>query len=435
MKPACRITHSQISAGTCPWCESPVGDGDSMQTSLETVWNIAAVSAALDDPDAEVRLMTVTNIFRDGPPAVVAVPLLAKALADPVQEIRRDVEHGLTHLGQNLTADDVRRIEQQIPHPQHELGLRILALGYYFIGQRESVSALDKRHQHIFWLISNAPNSESAGSPEASIQESVGQAYETAKNLWLAQIDSHPEDTKVLGNAARFFLIHDRELSETLLKKACDLEPANPEWSERLGQLYSLGSGRKTPESQVNARHALREYRRAERIRSEAETGDAGTCDPEVKKTQQLLERINYLPHLAAAAYDARELQVAKNYATELLSAAASSDLPEFFRNDGNAIHHGNLVLGKVALQNGDLDQARERLIACAGTTGSPQLGSFGPNMSLAKELLERGERDVVLEFFELCAKFWEHGSDTLMEWTHQVRAGEMPDFGGNLRY
>lgn len=27
--------------------------------------------------------------------------------------------------------------------------------------------------------------------------------------------------------------------------------------------------------------------------------------------------------------------------------------------------------------------------------------------MALAKELLERGEKDIVLEYFALCAEFW----------------------------
>jgi len=32
---------------------------------------------------------------------------------------------------------------------------------------------------------------------------------------------------------------------------------------------------------------------------------------------------------------------------------------------------------------------------------------SFGPNVSLAKDLLEKGERDTVVEYFEACKKFW----------------------------
>jgi hypothetical protein len=63
------------------------------------------------------------------------------------------------------------------------------------------------------------------------------------------------------------------------------------------------------------------------------------------------------------------------------------------------------------------------------------RLNSFGPNMSLAKELLKQGERDVVLEFFTRCGTFWESGTDRLQEWTSQVQKGVIPDFGANLRY
>lgn len=64
---------------------------------------------------------------------------------------------------------------------------------------------------------------------------------------------------------------------------------------------------------------------------------------------------------------------------------------------------------------------------------GAPTLNSFGPNMSLAKELLERGEREVVLEFFELCRTFWECEEGRLDTWSDDVRRGEIPNFGANL--
>jgi hypothetical protein len=67
---------------------------------------------------------------------------------------------------------------------------------------------------------------------------------------------------------------------------------------------------------------------------------------------------------------------------------------------------------------------------------GSAVLGSFGPNMVLAKELLERKERQVVLEYFNLCGAFSEIEKDGLLQqWTEQVKAGKIPDFGGNLAY
>jgi len=62
-------------------------------------------------------------------------------------------------------------------------------------------------------------------------------------------------------------------------------------------------------------------------------------------------------------------------------------------------------------------------------------MNSFGPNMSLARDLLEQGERDVVLQYFDLCRNFWKMGQDQLDHWTKDVKAGNMPDFGANLVY
>lgn len=72
-------------------------------------------------------------------------------------------------------------------------------------------------------------------------------------------------------------------------------------------------------------------------------------------------------------------------------------------------------------------------LLEAGRTPGSPQLSSFGPNMQLARELLEAGETRPVLEYFELCRKFWP--SPALDAWAAEVRAGQIPEFGANLKY
>ena len=102
-------------------------------------------------------------------------------------------------------------------------------------------------------------------------------------------------------------------------------------------------------------------------------------------------------------------------------------------RDYGDAVFRGNLVLGRIALHKGQLEAAKQYLIASARTTGSAVLGSFGPNMSLAKELLEQGEKEAVLEYFGLCASFWKN--DKLAAWAEQVNQGWIPDFGANLHY
>ena len=117
---------------------------------------------------------------------------------------------------------------------------------------------------------------------------------------------------------------------------------------------------------------------------------------------------------------------------TELLTLA------DAYRDDwyyGNAVHHGNLLLGRIALAQGDTTLAKVKLLAAGATPGSPQLNSFGPNMVLALELIQAGERAAVLEYLALCRRFWELGPATLDEWSHDVSAGREPRFGPHLGY
>src|SRR5207342_3430394 len=85
--------------------------------------------------------------------------------------------------------------------------------------------------------------------------------------------------------------------------------------------------------------------------------------------------------------------------------------------NYGNAIQDSNLVLGRIAVREGRIDDAKKHLLAAGASPGSPQMDSFGPNMSLAKDLLQKGERDVVLEYFELCRRFWRMHRGQLDQW------------------
>jgi hypothetical protein len=55
--------------------------------------------------------------------------------------------------------------------------------------------------------------------------------------------------------------------------------------------------------------------------------------------------------------------------------------------------------------------------------------------MSLAKDLLEKGERAAVLDFFVRCRSFWNMGQTKLDQWTAMVKGGGMPEFGANLVY
>jgi hypothetical protein len=93
------------------------------------------------------------------------------------------------------------------------------------------------------------------------------------------------------------------------------------------------------------------------------------------------------------------------------------------------------LVLGRLALRSGDREQAKRHLLEAGKTTGSPTLCSFGPNMMLAKELLEHGEREAVIQYLRLCGNFWYTNNHQTEQWIQEIEQGGVPDFGANLDY
>jgi hypothetical protein len=135
--------------------------------------------------------------------------------------------------------------------------------------------------------------------------------------------------------------------------------------------------------------------------------------------------RSSRLPEMALKAAALGQDEKAKAWAAELLASAKN---PKDW-NYGNAIHAGHSVLGLVALHSDDMGAARQELLAAGNTPGSPQLNSFGPNMVLASELLKKGERDTVLEYFELCRKFWKMGGPQLDSMSATVKQGGTPAF------
>jgi hypothetical protein len=142
--------------------------------------------------------------------------------------------------------------------------------------------------------------------------------------------------------------------------------------------------------------------------------------------------RMYALGRAAKAAVDAGHLDRAEAWTTELLELMPRHRSKPGY---GNAQQDSHSVLGRLALRRGDIDSAKAHLLKSGMTDGSPSLDSFGPNMKLAQELLEKGEREIVLQYFELCRAFWAMGGKDLDTWTADVEAGRMPEFGANLVY
>ncbi|MDB5350985.1 MAG: hypothetical protein JWN86_2232 [Planctomycetota bacterium] len=140
----------------------------------------------------------------------------------------------------------------------------------------------------------------------------------------------------------------------------------------------------------------------------------------------------------AKAASDAGDTDLATKYASELL--AKNTDKASW--NYGNVVYEANEILGLAALKKGDMASAKRYLIAAGRTPGSPQFDSFGPEMTLAQRLLDKGEKETVLEFLDLVAKFWatrkpgdsdkfaeldRRHAATIEGWKEEIRAGGKP--------
>lgn len=161
-------------------------------------------------------------------------------------------------------------------------------------------------------------------------------------------------------------------------------------------------------------------------------SGPSSSAVQKLASTKTPEERFYALDAAAKESFVVGNVEEARKYANELLTAAAK--FPGDW-NYGNAIQDGNLVLGRIALKEGHMTEAKQYLLKSAASKGSPQMNSFGPNLSLAKDLLEKGERDSVLEYFGLCRKFWTMGLKNLDDWSQAVKDGKVPDFGPNLLY
>lgn len=146
------------------------------------------------------------------------------------------------------------------------------------------------------------------------------------------------------------------------------------------------------------------------------------------------MNRFVNLPYAAKAALEAGQFQKAEAYAIEVLKLADTRASKKSTRLNprsavgiGTADFYGNFVLGRLALLRTDIRAAAGK------TTGDAALNSYGPNMSLAQELLKRGDlqsREDVIMFLQECKVFWRTSPNSIDSWTTSIRQNKTVDFG-----
>ena len=325
--------------------------------------------------------------------------LLSVCLVDNGMDV-----HELTMKGSRLTATDATALEAKLKDNPKDTDSRTMLLGYYF-GARFSDREMEQSHQqHVLWLVENSPEAKVLGLPYGELDPIRGrQAFQKAKVFWLKHLEVQPKNLAILGHTSKFFSRRNPAKTKELLERAHGIAPKDPEWPQELGQHYAMQMMRLSgDERREAAGEALKQFELAYELSDK-------------------LGRDSILPRLGKVAFAAGEMEKAKAFAAAMLEP--SDDKAEDW-NRGNKTHHGNNLLGQIALAAGNIEEAKEHLIKAAKTSGSPQLGSFGPNMQLADELLKAGEKEVVLKCFDLCEKFWDMGEEKLNAWRTSVKDG-----------
>jgi hypothetical protein len=322
----------------------------------------------------------------------------------------------LTIKGRKLSTEEAATLEEMLASDPRNLEARFTLIGYYSTRYDEPFR-LKKREQAL-WVIKNIPDSELLHNAVSVRLNPHEEGFEEAKKLWLKQLEAYKGNLVVLSNAVDFFLVPDKALAEKLLRQGAAADPNDARWPRQLGFLYLLQvniAAGKTRQSL--AALASEQFEQAYKLTKDDSGDDSG-------KRSLVID-------LAKSAFEAGDVERAHTWAVELLSQGSTGKKDW---NYGNAIHHGHIILGRIALLSGNIAEARQHLIEAGETPGSPQLDSFGPSMILAKELLEKGEREAVIQYFQLCANFWPNHSQ-LEAWTATVKAGGIPNFGANLVY
>jgi len=240
--------------------------------------------------------------------------------------------------GRRLTAEEVESLEKRIEKNPRDITARTKLLVYYNGKQFQNQSAREARRKHVLWLILNSPESGVLATPYGGLDAILDtEAYSQGKKAWINHLKRRPTNLKLLEHSAKFFLLHDRELAKESLQTARSLDMDNPKWPRELGHLYSLDM-----------------YSRDMITKSlKVKTNVAGKALEQFEIAYKLSTdrgRNALLQSLARVALAANKPQKAKEYAEKMLSQNSSS------WNYGNNIHHGNIILGRIALTLDDLD-------------------------------------------------------------------------------
>ena len=343
-----------------------------------------------------------------------------------VRKTEGDVEYGpkfeaalgLTLDGEKLSPKNVVALESELLTSPNDVKTRLLLIGYYS-KEAGNPSFRQSYLKHRMWLVEKFPKTEfNLDYNPYGFVAKTGPEYQALKAAWLKQVELNKDSPDVIVNAVHFLRVQDLEIADNLLQKWQQREPDNYKWASERAKLYTTQARTKEGDEK-NRFYAL----------SVEQFEKALALNKKERSFRRDSDRSSLLQGLSEAAFHSNQLAKAKTYATERLL--------EFGRDPNNIdfssiAHDGNIMLGRIALREGDIAKAKEHLLI-AGRIANLAIRQmrtwFTPWMILAKELFDKNEKQVVIEFLELCAQAKSDNDKIFRKWIAIIRKGETPSF------
>lgn len=278
--------------------------------------------------------------------------------------------------GRNLSKKSVQQLELKLSATDEKDRFRLI--GFYLSHSESEPSSCIP---HIRWVIDSVCAKKRISMDfVAGLRFTSGKMYKELKDYWLTRMKVIDANEFTFSNAADFFLLNrDYDNAIESLECAHKCNPDDKSYLEELSRAYERAAKNGQARRWTEALRSCEEF----------------TSD---RKSIRTLSR---LPKLAFAA---EEFERAKQYSYELISL-----VPETLEEQDiykYSMHIAHVVLGKIALSEGDMGTACEHLNNSVNLANSFTFMNAGPDMTLAEELLKFGEKEVVSEFVRTCSKY-----------------------------
>jgi hypothetical protein len=331
-----------------------------------------------------------------------------------------------------LTAAQVVQFETRLKKTPDDIESRKRLLRYFCdTAIKDSPPRRSSRLRHRLWFVQNRPEIDETGLyGSRKPSDSAGETeYQVIRGEWLKQVEANPTNSRIRLNAVEFVRSEEPDQAEKLLFEGRRIDTEDYEFPLILCELLNSKIEKfATTEKAGNS---------AETLTKAFETGEAalGLLKRE-RSSERDSKRRKLLQLLAKIAFDLEKFDRARSFATELIldfgQDAKAADYDE-------ATHIGNIILGRIALSEGNTAKAKEFLLIAIRAPLRKEYNYLSKvDTELARELFEKGEKQTVSEYLKLCENLWnfknyptlyEEEIKTLKSWQEQINQGKTPSF------